>query len=211
MSVLYGTVKKVSSKQWDDGNISYSVLIMDDAGGENWYTNYAYENKGQPAIDSRIMAEIKCPKSGGRDYINDYELEGGQTPQAAPNPPIPNHTKRPAEASSGGNTEQYDREKYKQLSIMCQSAFAAIVNKEGFGAGPGPLAEMAFKAAIFWDKKIRAYMGGLDLDAMKGNLADDVQAAVNEQDSHADNTDVAGPEHTSQPDDPGFDDSDVPF
>ena len=202
MSVLNGTVKKVGSKTWDDGNTSYSILVMDDAGGEAWYTNYAYDKAGQPPIDTRITAELRTSKNG-KDYISDFVVDGGQAPTQPKSQP---HTNRPAEANS--STPDADTWRKKDLNIATQAIFKTIYPGQDELNVQDALA-LAFKGACFIEKKINAYVAGADIEGLKRNLADDVQAAV-EQDNHADNTEVAGPEHTSQPDDPGFDD-DIPF
>lgn len=216
MSIAHGKVMKLSYKDWPpndknpEGNRTYSVLLQDDAGGEQWFTNYAYEKHGQPPEGATITASVE--QKGKYPYFTDYEINGasgaGMTPASAS---VPNNLKRPAEAGSGGSSSpDADTWRKKDLSIATQALFKTIypLSKEAFTVSMA--LDASFKGACYLEKKINAYVAGADIDGMKRNLADEVQAAVNEQDNHADNAEVAGPEHTSQPDDPGFDD-DIPF
>lgn len=218
MSIAHGEVMKLSYKDWPpneknpEGNRTYSVLLRDDAGGEQWFTNYAYEKHGQPPEGAVLTASVE--QKGKYPYFTDYQIDGatgaGLTPAIAS---VPSNLKRPAEASSGGSSSpDADTWRKKDLSIATQAIFktAYPIASAAGKVSATEIMDHSFKVACFLERKINAYVAGADIDGMKGNLADEVQAAVNEQDSHADNTDVAGPEHTSQPDDPGFDDS-IPF
>ena len=214
MSIAHGKVIKLSYKDWPpndknpEGNRTYSVLLQDDAGGEQWFTNYAYEKHGQPPEGATITASVE--QKGKYPYFTDYQIEGasgaGMTPASAS---VPNNLKRPVEAGSGGSSSpDADTWRKKDLSIATQAIFKVIYNPDAQSSKE--ILDIAFKCACYLEKKVNAYVSGADIDAMRRSLADEVQAAVNEQDSHADHTEVAGPEHTSQPDDPGFDD-DIPF
>lgn len=217
MSIAHGKVMKLSYKDWPpndknpEGNRTYSVLLQDDAGGEQWFTNYAYEKHGQPPEGATITASVE--QKGKYPYFTDYQIEGasgaGMTPASAS---VPNNLKRPVESnSSGSSSPDADTWRKKDLVISTQAIFKTIAplpTKNNMTYSETLVS--CFKLACELEKRVNAYVAGADIDGMKRNLADEVQAAVNEQDSHADNAEVAGPEHTNQPDDPGFDD-DIPF
>lgn len=208
MSVLHCTVKSIKPGTMKNGN-PYQRLCLDDGTGQDqWMPCF---NGRMVSVGDKLIATIKegqYSEQYGQSYIiDDFVLEGGDSATQATSQP---HTNRPAEANS--SAPDADTWRKKDLHIATQAAFKAMASNPGYIDRIGdyePLAKEAFRIAKYWEKAIKAYVAGADVDGLKRNLADDVQAAI-EQDNHADNTEVAGPEHTSQPDDPGFDD-DLPF
>lgn len=184
MAVLQGVVQAKEDKTSKKGKQYLRLQIN----GE-WWTSFA---RTYPQIGDAIEAATK--PLGDGEIIDDLMIVG-QGEQAA---------QAHSGAASAPPAPQHDRESYKQLSIMCQSAFTTIVNNSVTPADKPiatheAMAKQAFKTAVFWDKKIKAYQGGLDVDAMKAGLNEDL--------SNQQSQDVGS---SAPPSSEDFDD-DIPF
>ena len=205
MSVLHCTVKVVKPGTMKNGNPYQRLCLEKPDGTDEWMPNFTGKMVN---VGDKLIAEIKegrYSEEYGQQYlIDDFVIDGGASAKES--------TQRPAESNSGGSSSpDADTWRKKDLVISTQAIFKTIAplpTKNNMTYSETLVS--CFKLACELEKRVNAYVAGADIDGMKRNLADEVQAAVNEQGSYAGNTDVAGPEHTSQPDDPGFDD-DIPF
>lgn len=179
MSLASGVVKKLSYKDWPpndkhpEGNRTYSVLLQDAAGGEQWFTNYAYEKHGQPPEGASIQASVE--QKGKYPYFTDFEIVGAVA-NATP-------AKAPAVGSAPAPVSEGDTWHVKDINIAAQAAFKAIcgglastVTDE---AGVKNCAKIAMDISIYWDKRARACVNGADINELKRNLADDIAEKVN--------------------------------
>ena len=157
-----------------------------------WWTSFA---RTYPQVGDVIEGATK--PLGDGEVIDDLQILGGDEVALQGNP-------APASAAPAANSryETPEERAYKQLSIMCQSVFNAVAAStsqiDSISDYEG-IAKQAFKTATFWDKKIKAYQGGMDVDAMKAGLNEDL--------SNQQSQNVGSPEAASSQD---FDD-DIPF